>query len=158
MKDTKKPTKSTTATDNPAEGFTDEERAAIKERAREVRAGGRRGSRAAKVDEQGEVLAKIAEMAESDRAMAERIHAIITANAPVLSPKLWYGMPAYAKNGKVVCFFQPAQKFKTRYATFGFNDSANLDDGTMWPTAFALTTLTGEDEARIGALVTKAAS
>jgi uncharacterized protein YdhG (YjbR/CyaY superfamily) len=161
MKDTKKPAKNTNATDNPAEGFTDEERAAIKERARELRATGRRGSRAAKADEadqEGEVLAKIAEMTDSDRAMAERIHAIITAGAPVLSPKLWYGMPAYARNGKVVCFFQPAQKFKTRYATFGFNDSANLDDGTMWPTAFALTTLTGADEARIGALVKKAAS
>jgi uncharacterized protein YdhG (YjbR/CyaY superfamily) len=160
VKDTKKPAKNT-ATDNTAEGFTDEERAAIKERARELRATGRRGSRAAKADEadqESEVLAKIAEMTGSDRAMAERIHAIVKASAPALSPKLWYGMPAYAKNGKVVCFFQPAQKFKARYATLGFNDSANLDDGAMWPTAFALTTLTGADEARIGALVKKAAS
>jgi uncharacterized protein YdhG (YjbR/CyaY superfamily) len=104
------------------------------------------------------VLAKIAEMSEPDRAMAERLHAVIKASAPVLSPKLWYGMPAYAKDGKVVCFFQTAQKFNSRYATFGFNDTANLDKGTMWPTAFALTELTAADESRIGALVKKAVS
>jgi uncharacterized protein YdhG (YjbR/CyaY superfamily) len=126
--------------------FTDEERAAMKERAQELKA------------EAGEsdVLAKIAEMAEPDRAMAERIHAVIKASAPALSPKLWYGMPAYAKDSKVVCFFQPAQKFHARYATFGFNDAANLDDGAMWPTAFALTEVTAAVEARIGALVQKA--
>jgi uncharacterized protein YdhG (YjbR/CyaY superfamily) len=129
----------------------------MKERARELKAGARRRPRAAKADEESDVLAKIAEMSEPDRAMAERLHAVIKANAPGLSPKLWYGMPAYAKDGKVVCFFQSAQKFKTRYATFGFNDAANLDEGTMWPTAFALTELTATDEARIGALVKKAA-
>jgi uncharacterized protein YdhG (YjbR/CyaY superfamily) len=156
MNDTKKSAKSTT----PAKtygGFTDEERGAMKERARELKAGARRRPRAAKADEESDVLAKIAEMSEPDRAMAERLHAVIKANAPGLSPKLWYGMPAYAKDGKVVCFFQSAQKFKTRYATFGFNDEANLDEGTMWPTAFALTELTATDEARIGALVKKAA-
>jgi len=129
----------------------------MQERARELKAGARRRPRAAKADEESDVLAKIAEMSEPDRAMAERLHAVIKANAPGLSPKLWYGMPAYAKDGKVVCFFQSAQKFKTRYATFGFNDEANLDEGTMWPTAFALTELTATDEARIGALVKKAA-
>jgi uncharacterized protein YdhG (YjbR/CyaY superfamily) len=159
MNDTKKSAKSTTPT-KTYEGFTDEERGAMKERAQELKAGARRRPRAAKAGEAGEesdVLAKIAEMSESDRAMAERLHAVIKANAPGLSPKLWYGMPAYAKDGKVVCFFQSAQKFKTRYATFGFNDEANLDEGTMWPTAFALTELTATDEARIGALVKKAA-
>ena len=156
MNDTKKSAKSTTPT-KTYEGFTDEERGAMKERARELKAGARRRPRAAKADEESDVLAKIAEMSESDRAMAERLHAVIKANAPGLSPKLWYGMPAYAKDGKVVCFFQSAQKFKTRYATFGFNDEANLDEGTMWPTAFALTELTATDEARIGALVKKAA-
>ena len=159
MNDTKKSAKSTTPT-KTYEGFTDEERGAMKERAQELKAGARRRPRAAKAGEEGEesdVLAKIAEMSESDRAMAERLHAVIKANAPGLSPKLWYGMPAYAKDGKVVCFFQSAQKFKTRYATFGFNDEANLDEGTMWPTAFALTELTATDEARIGALVKKAA-
>jgi uncharacterized protein YdhG (YjbR/CyaY superfamily) len=159
MNDTKKSAKSTTPT-KTYEGFTDEERGAMKERAQELKAGARRRPRAAKAGEAGEesdVLAKIAEMSESDRAMAERLHAVIKANAPGLSPKLWYGMPAYAKDGKVVCFFQSSQKFKTRYATFGFNDEANLDEGTMWPTAFALTELTATDEARIGALVKKAA-
>jgi len=156
MNDTKKSAKSTTPT-KTYEGFTDEERGAMKERARELKAGARRRPRAAKADEESDVLAKIAEMSEPDRAMAERLHAVIKANAPGLSPKLWYGMPAYAKDGKVVCFFQSAQKFKTRYATFGFNDEANLDEGTMWPTAFALTELTATDEARIGALVKKAA-
>jgi len=156
MNDTKKSAKGTTPA-KTYEGFTDEERGAMKERARELKAGARRRPRAAKADEESDVLAKIAEMSEPDRAMAERLHAVIKANAPGLSPKLWYGMPAYAKDGKVVCFFQSAQKFKTRYATFGFNDEANLDEGTMWPTAFALTELTATDEARIGALVKKAA-
>ena len=138
------------------EGFTDEERAAMKARARELKA----EARANKDRAAGErdVLAKIAEMPDPDRAMAERLHAIVKANAPALSPKLWYGMPAYAKDGKVVCFFQSAQKFNTRYATFGFNDAANLDEGAMWPTAFALTELTAADEARIAALVKKAVS
>lgn len=133
--------------------FTAEERAAMKERAREVKAEKRRGSRA---DQVLEVLAKIAEMPEPDRAMAERIHAIVTTNAPDLVPRLWYGMPAYAMDGKVVCFFQSAEKFTARYATLGFNDSANLDDGSMWPTAFALTALTAADEGRIGELVKRA--
>jgi uncharacterized protein YdhG (YjbR/CyaY superfamily) len=135
------------------EGFTDEERGAMKDRAQELKA-----PRTGKADQEGAVLAKLAELPAPDRAMGERLHAIIKANAPDLSPRLWYGMPAYAKDGKVVCFFQSAQKFKTRYATLGFNDAANLDDGTMWPTAFALVELTAADEARIGALVKKAAS
>ena len=155
MNDTKKSAKSTTADDEKFGGFTDEERGAMKARAQELKAAARRGKEA---DEENAVLAKIAEMPESDRAMAERIHAVVTASAPGLSPKLWYGMPAYAKDGKVVCFFQAAQKFKSRYATFGFNDTANLDDGTMWPVAYALMELTADDEARIGALVKKAAS
>jgi uncharacterized protein YdhG (YjbR/CyaY superfamily) len=158
MKDTKRSAKSTTANDKKFEGFTDEERGAMKERAQELKAAARRGPRAAKADGESAVLAKIAEMPEPDRAMGERLHAIIKASAPALSPKLWYGMPAYAKDGKVVCFFQSAQKFKSRYATFGFNDDANLDEGTMWPTSFALTELTAADEARIGALVKKAVS
>jgi uncharacterized protein YdhG (YjbR/CyaY superfamily) len=158
MKDTQKSAKSTMATDKKFEGFTDEERAAMKERAQELKAAARRGPRGKKVDEESAVLAKIAEMPEPDRGMAERLHAIITASAPALSPKLWYGMPAYAKDGKVVCYFQAAQKFKERYATFGFNDTANLDEGTMWPTAFALKELTAADEERIGALVKKALS
>jgi uncharacterized protein YdhG (YjbR/CyaY superfamily) len=158
MKDTQKSAKSTTAKNKTSGAFTDEERAAMKERAREERATARRGPRAAKADGESDVLAKIAEMRETDRAMAERIHAVIKASAPALSPRTWYGMPAYAKDGKVVCFFQSAQKFNTRYATLGFNDAANLDEGTMWPTAFALTELTAADEARIGALVNKAVS
>lgn len=138
--------------------FTDEERAAMKERAREVKASARRGSRADKAaEDEAAVVAKIAEMEDGDRAMAERIHAVVSASTPGLAPKLWYGMPAYAKDGKVVCFFQSAQKFNARYATFGFNDKANLDEGTMWPTAFALTKLTAADEARIGELVKRAA-
>ena len=139
-------------------GFTDEERAAMKERVQELKAAARRGPRADKADEESEVLAKIAEMPEPERAMAKRLHAIIKASAPVLSPRLWYGMPAYAKDGNVVCFFQSAQKFKTRYATFGFSDKANLDEGAMWPTSFALKELTAAEEARIGALVKKAVS
>jgi uncharacterized protein YdhG (YjbR/CyaY superfamily) len=141
-----------------SKGFTDEERAAMKERAQELKADARRGSRSKKDEADGEsaVLAKIAEMPESDRAMAERLHAIIKASAPALSPKTWYGMPAYAKDGKVVCYFQSAHKFKSRYATFGFNDSANLDEGSMWPTSFALKELTDAEEAKIVALVKKA--
>ena len=155
MKDTQKSDKSPAAVDKPAEEWTDEERAAMKERSQELKAARRR---AKKVDEEGAVLAKIAEMPESDRIMAERLHDLIKTRAPALSPKLWYGMPAYAKDGKIVCFFQSAQKFKSRYATFGFNDDAKLDEGTMWPTSFALTELTTADEARIGALVKKAVS
>jgi hypothetical protein len=159
MNDTQKSARSTTATGKKFEGFTDEERGAMKDRAQELKAAGRRGPRAGKADGESEVLAKIAEMPEPDRAMGERLHAVIKASAPALSPRLWYGMPAYTKDGKIVCFFQPAQKFKTRYATLGFNDAANLDEGAMWPTAFALTTeLTAADEARIGALVKKAMS
>ena len=139
------------------DGFTDDERAAMKEHAQELKTAARRGSRASRADGERDVLAKIAEMAEADRVLAERIHAVVTAGAPALSPKLWYGMPAYAKDGKVVCFFTPASKFKERYATFGFNAEANLDDGTMWPTAFALTKLTADDEARIATLVRRAA-
>src|SRR5712691_7085829 len=139
-------------------GFTDEERAAMKERVRELKAEARRGPRAKNADEESDVLAKIAAMPKPDRAMAERLHAIIKASAPALSPRTWYGMPAYAKDGNVVCFFQGAHKFKTRYATFGFSDKANLDEGTVWPVAFALKELTAADEARIGALVKKAVS
>ncbi len=143
---------------NASKGFTDEERAAMRERAQELKAGARRGPRTGKADGESDVLAKIAEMPEPDRAMAERLHAIIKASAPALSPRTWYGMPAYAKDGNVVCFFQSAQKFKTRYATFGFSDKANLDEGAMWPTAFALKELTAAEEAKIGALVRKAVS
>ena len=139
-------------------GFTDEERAAMKARARESKAEARRGSRAGKADGESDVLAAIAELPEPDRAMAARLHAIISAGAPALSPKTWYGMPAYARDGKVVCFFQSAQKFKTRYATFGFSDSANLDEGSLWPVAFALKELSATEEATILALVTKAVS
>ena len=150
MNDTQKSAKSPT--------FTDEERGAMKERAQEQKAAARRGPHADKVDGESAVLAKIAEMREPDRAMGQQLHAVIKASAPALSPKLWYGMPAYAKDGKVVCFFQCAQKFNTRYATLGFSDEANLDEGTMWPTAFALTELTAAVEARIGALVKQAVS
>ena len=150
--------KRTAATEKKYEGFTDEEREAMKERAQELKTATRRAPRAGKVDEESAVLAKIAEMPEPDRVLAERLHEIIKASAPDLSPKLWYGMPAYAKDGKVLCFFQPAQKFKSRYATLGFDDTANLDEGTMWPTAFALTELTADDEAKIGTLVKKAVS
>ena len=144
------------ATNKKSGGFSDEELAAMRERAQELKA----EARANKDKAYGEstVLAKIAEMPEPDRAMAKRLHAIIKASAPALSPKTWYGMPAYAKDGKVVCFFQSAQKFKSRYATFGFDDSANLDEGHMWPTSFALKELTTAEEAKIGALVKKAVS
>ena len=151
-----KSAKSTSAIDKPSKVFTDEERVAMKERVQEQKAAARRGPRADKADGEKAVLAKLAEMPEPDRAMGERLHAIIKASAPSLSPKLWYGMPAYDKDGKVVCFFQSSDKFKTRYATLGFNDSANLDEGAMWPTSFALKKLTAAGEATIGALVKKA--
>jgi uncharacterized protein YdhG (YjbR/CyaY superfamily) len=158
MKDTQKSGKSRTATNKKSEGFTADERAAMKERVQELKAEARRGRRAGKADGESDLLAKIAEMPEPDRAIAERIHAIVKASAPDLSAKTWYGMPAYAKDGKVVCYFQSAHKFKSRYATLGFNDAANLDDGAMWPTSFALKELTAAEEATIGALVTKAVS
>ncbi|MGH8934928.1 MAG: hypothetical protein ACRDXD_01440 [Acidimicrobiia bacterium] len=157
-KATQKTAKSTTKSGKTLKAFADEERAAMKERAQELKAPARRGPRAGKADEESAVVAKIAEMPEPDRAMAERLHAIIKASAPALSPKTWYGMPAYAKDGKVVCFFQSAQKFNARYATFGFSDEANLDEGAMWPTSFALKELTAAEEARIGALVKNAVS
>jgi uncharacterized protein YdhG (YjbR/CyaY superfamily) len=138
--------------------FTAEERAAMKDRAQELKADARRGGRASKADGEGDVLAKIAEMQKSDRVMAERIHAIIKATAPDLTPRTWYGMPAYSKDGNVLCFFRSAQKFNTRYATFGFSDKANLDDGDMWPTDFALKEMTAATEKKITALVKKAAS
>jgi uncharacterized protein YdhG (YjbR/CyaY superfamily) len=144
------------ATDEASGGFTDEERAAMKERAQELK-GARRG-KADRADGEADVLAKIAGMPGPDRAMAERIHAIVMAAAPDLQPRTWYGMPAYAKDGNVVCFFQDAAKFKSRYATFGFSDKANLDEGTMWPASYALKGLTAVDEARIAALVKKAVS
>ncbi|MCC7354236.1 MAG: DUF1801 domain-containing protein [Anaerolineae bacterium] len=154
-KDTQESVKSTTATGKKPKGFTDEERAAMKERARELKA--EASANKNKAEGENAVLAKIAEMPEPDHAMAERLHAIIKASAPSLSPKTWYGMPAYAnKDGKIVCFFQSAQKFNARYATFGFNDVANLDEGAMWPTSFALKELTAAEEAKIGALVKKA--
>ena len=158
MNDARKPAKGATAKNKTSGRFTDDERAAMKEYSQELKTAARRGPRAAKADGETDVLAKIAEMPEADRVLAGRLHAVITASAPALSPRTWYGMPAYAKDGKVVCFFQPAQKFKTRYATLGFNDAANLDDGAMWPVAYALTELTAADEARIGALVKKAVS
>ena len=159
-KATQKSAKSTTAIGKTSKGFTDEERAAIKERAQELKAEARTGPRAKKdkADGESDVLAKIIEMPEPDRAMAKRLHAIIKASAPALSPKTWYGMPAYAKDGKVVCFFQSAQKFNTRYATLGFSDAANLDEDALWPVAFALKELTAAEEAQIGALVKKAVS
>jgi uncharacterized protein YdhG (YjbR/CyaY superfamily) len=152
-KDTQRSAKGTTATGKKFEGFSDDERAAMKERARELKA------EAAKADGERAVLDKLAEMPEPDRLLGERLHAIIKASAPALSPKTWYGMPAYAnKDGKIVCYFTAASKFNSRYATFGFNDAANLDDGAMWPTSFALTELTAADEAKIGALVKQAVS
>ena len=157
-KGSQKSAKSATARTKESKGFTDAERAAMKERARELKAGARRGPRADKADGERAVLAKIAEMQPPDRAIAKRLHTIIKASAPALSPKTWYGMPAYAKDGKVVCYFQSAQKFKSRYATVGFSDEANLDEGAMWPTSFALKDLTAAEEARIVALVKKAVS
>ena len=153
-KTTKKSPKRTTTMGKASAGFTDEERAAMRERTQELKAATR--SRMGGASEESAVLAKIAAMAPSDRAMGERLHAIIRGSVPGPSPRLWYGMPAYAKDGKVVCFFQAAQKFKTRYATLGFSDKATLDEGQMWPTAFALKDLTAADEARIGALVKRA--
>ena len=147
---------SATATRKTSRVFSDEERLAIQERAKEVKAAAARGAN--KADEESAVLAKIAELKAPDRAMAQRLHAVIKASAPELSPKLWYGMPAYAKDGKIVCFFQSAQKFKTRYATFGFSDQANLDEGGMWPNSFALNKLTAVEEATIRSLVRKAVS
>lgn len=142
------------AKDSPSVAFSEDERAAMKERARELKTAAKRGAKAE--DDERDCLAKIAEMPDSDREMAERIHAVIKAEAPELSPKTWYGMPAYAKDGQVVCFFTAAAKFKSRYATFGFNDPANLDDGNMWPTSFAMTKLTDADVEKIGKLVKKA--
>jgi uncharacterized protein YdhG (YjbR/CyaY superfamily) len=152
---TQRSAENATASNETSTVFTDEERSAMKERAQEQKGTGR-GPRADKPDGEGAVLAKIAEMQGADRVLAERLHAIIRASAPALTPKTWYGMPAYAKDGKVVCFFQSAEKFRSRYATFGFNDSANLDEGAVWPVAFALTELTAADEKTIGALVRKA--
>ncbi len=156
--DTQKSAKSATVTGKAVKGFTDEERAAMKERVQELKAEARRGPRAKRADGESDLFAQIAKMPERDRAMAERLHAIIKASAPALSPRTWYGMPAYAKDGNVVCFFQSAHKFKARYATLGFSDKANLDEGTVWPVAFALKELTAADEARIAALVKKAVS
>jgi uncharacterized protein YdhG (YjbR/CyaY superfamily) len=153
-KDTQKSAKSTTATNKTSKRFTDEERAAMKERSQELKASARANKN--KTDGESDVLAKIAEMKEPDRSMAKRLHAIIKASAPALSPRTWYGMPAYAKDGNVVCFFQSAQKFKTRYATLGFSDKANLDEGAMWPTAFAVKELAPTEEAKIVALLKKA--
>ena len=152
MTDTPKATRGA-ATNKSYDGFSAEERDAMKDRAQELKNAKRRGKGA---DEEAAVLAKIAEMPQPDRGMAERIHAVIKASAPVLAPKLWYGQPAYALAGKVVCFFQSSAKFNTRYCTLGFNDVAKIDDGSMWPTAFGLTELTEADEARIGDLVKKA--
>ena len=153
-KDTQVSAKSTAAKGETSDGFTDEERAAIQERAKEAKASSRRGSKA---DGESDVLAKIAEMPEADRVMAERLHVIVKASAPALAPRTWYGMPAYAnQDGKVVCFFQSGAKFKTRYSTFGFQDPACLDDGNMWPVSFAVTRITAAEEARIAALLKQA--
>ena len=157
-KDIRKSAAGTRAAGKATERFTEEERDAMRERARELKAAARPGRSAGREDDERAVLAKLAEMPAADRAIGERLHAIITATAPMLSPKLWYGMPAYARDGSVVCFFQAAQKFKSRYSTLGFSDKATLDDGHMWPTAFALRELTAAEEARIVALVKKAVS
>jgi hypothetical protein len=156
MKDSQVTAEGGTASSVPSEGWTDAERAAMKEHAEELKAAAKRGSKASKGDGEADVLAKIAEMPEPDRLLAERVHALVTASAPDLVPRTWYGMPAYAKGGKLICFFQAASKFKVRYATLGFQPDADLDEGTMWPTAFALTELTDADEERIVALVKKA--
>jgi len=163
MKDKRKTVESAASSEKASQVWTDEERSAMKERARELRSSTRRGARADKAADKAaaderEALEKIAEMPEPDRAMAERLHAIIKASAPALSATTWYGMPAYARNGKIVCHFQPAQKFKTRYPTLGFSDEAHLDEGAIWPVAYALTKLTAADEATVGELVKKAAS
>ncbi len=156
--ETQKPGKNATAAGKTGKGFTAEELLAMKERAQELKAEASRGPRAKKADGESELLAKIAKMPEPDRSMAERLHAVVKASGPDLLPRTWYGMPAYAKDGNVICFFQGAHKFKARYATFGFSDKANLDTGTSWPVAFALKELTADDEAKIGALVKKAVS
>jgi hypothetical protein len=155
-KETQESAKSTTAINKKSKGFTDEERAAMKARAQELKAEARANKN--KADGENDVLATIAAMPEPERAMANRLHEIIKASAPTLSPKTWYGMPAYARDGKIVCFYQSAQKFKTRYASLGFSDAANLDEGALWPVAFALKELTAAEEARIVALVRKAVS
>ncbi|MDX2527321.1 iron chaperone [Streptomyces europaeiscabiei] len=157
MTNTAKSTRSGGTAEARFDGFTVEERAAMKEHAQELKASARRGPRTARADGESDVLAKIAGMSDADRALAERLHEIVRSNAPDLSPKLWYGMPAYARDGKVVCFFQSAQKFKSRYATLGFSDQARLDEGTLWPTTYALTELTAATEARIGELIRRAA-
>jgi uncharacterized protein YdhG (YjbR/CyaY superfamily) len=146
--------RSTIAANGKSDGFTAEERAAMKERSKELKAAAR--AKSVNADGESDVLAKIAEMTETDRAIAERVHAIVKASAPDLSPRTWYGMPAYAKDGKVLCFFKPGEKFKTRYATLGFSDKANLDEGAVWPVEFALKELTATEEARITALLKKA--
>jgi uncharacterized protein YdhG (YjbR/CyaY superfamily) len=158
MSSRKTPARRPTAPGKKLQGFTAEERAAMRDRVQELKAAARRGSRVDAEDEESAVLAKLAEMRGPDRVLGERLHAIVKASAPALAPRLWYGMPAYAKNGKVLCFFQGAQKFKTRYATFGFSDKASLDEGHLWPTAYALTELTAAEAAKIGALVKKAVS
>lgn len=159
MTDKQKSAKKTAARDESPEGWTDDERAAMKEHSRELKAAAaRRGKGTQKADAEADLLAKIADMPKADRVMAERLHAIVMDSAPDLTPRTWYGMPAYAKDGKVLCFFQAAAKFKARYATFGFNDSAKLDDGAMWPTSFALKELTASDGAKIATLVKRAAS
>ena len=155
-KGTRKSAESKTASSKASEGFTEEERAAMKEHVKELKAEKRRGSGTDKADGESDVLAQIAAMPGPDRVLAERLHAIIKASAPALAPRTWYGMPAYARDGKVVCFFRDAAKFKERYAMLGFNDTAKLDAGSMWPVAFALTKLTAADEAKIRALVKKA--
>jgi uncharacterized protein YdhG (YjbR/CyaY superfamily) len=158
VKDPKTPAKRPPSVDKASDAFSAEERAAMQELVKEQRAAARRSPRDARVEGERDVLAKIAEMPDADRVLAERIHALVTATAPDLVPKTWYGMPAYARDGKVVCFFQAAAKFKARYATFGFNEDAHLDDGVMWPTSFALTAMTAETEARIIELVKQATS
>ncbi|WP_371573871.1 iron chaperone [Streptomyces sp. NBC_01314] len=158
MTNTRKSTRSSGTAEAKFDGFTAEEREAMKEHAQELKTSARRGPRTAKADGESDVLAKIAGMADADRVIAERLHEIVRSTAPDLSPKLWYGMPAYARDGKVVCFFQSAQKFKSRYATLGFSDQAQLDEGTLWPTTYALTELTAATEARIGELISRAAA
>ena len=153
---TKNTAKRTSAAEPGSKGFTADEKAAMRERARELKAESK--ASASRADGERELLAKIAEMPPADRAMAERLHKLVTASAPQLAPKTWYGMPAYTKDGKIVCFFKAASKFESRYATFGFEENAKLDDGSMWPTSWALTKLTAADEAKIGAVVKKAAS
>ncbi|GAA2993863.1 DUF1801 domain-containing protein [Kitasatospora albolonga] len=157
MTATARKTAATTAAAKSFDGFSEEERAAMREHSKDLKAAARRGGKATKADGEADVLAKIAEMEEADRLLAERVHAIVAANAPGLAPKTWYGMPAYARDGKVVCFFQSAQKFKTRYATLGFSDQAFLDEGELWPVTYALTTLSPAVEAKLAELVRRAA-